>query len=45
MLADGTLYQDLGPDHFTRRNPAHAAQRLANRIRSLGFEVDIRAAA
>lgn len=45
MLADGTFYEDLGPDHFTRRNPARAAQRLANRIRSLGFEVDIRAAA
>jgi transposase len=45
MLADGTFYQDLGPDHFTRRSPARVAQRLANRIRSLGFEVDIRAAA
>ncbi len=25
MLADGTCYQDLGADHFTRRNPARAA--------------------
>jgi transposase len=45
MLADGTFYQDLGPAHFTRRDPARAAQRLANHIRSLGFEVDIRPAA
>lgn len=45
MLADGTCYQDLGADHFARRDPARTAAKLANRIRSLGFEVDIRAAA
>jgi transposase len=42
MLADGTCYQDLGADHFARRDPARTAAKLANRIRSLGFEVDIR---
>lgn len=45
MFADGTCYQDLGADHFARRNPAREADKLAKRIRSLGFEVDIRAAA
>jgi transposase len=45
MLADGTCYQDLGADHFARRDPARAVAKLANRIRSLGYEVDIRAAA
>lgn len=45
MLADGTCYQDLGADHFARRDPARTAAKLANRIRSLGYEVDIRAAA
>ena len=45
MLRDGTCYQDLGPEHFTRRNPAKAAARLANRIRNLGYHVEIRAAA
>ena len=45
MLADGTCYQDLGADHFARRDPARAAAKLANRIRSLGYHVDIRAAA
>jgi len=45
MLADGTYYQDLGPDHFARRNPARAAAKLANRIRNLGFQVEIRPAA
>jgi hypothetical protein len=45
MLRDGTCYQDLGPEYFTRRNPAKAAARLANRIRNLGYHVEIRAAA
>ena len=45
MLADGTCYQDLGADHFARRDPARAAAKLANRIRNLGFNVEIRPAA
>ena len=45
MLADGTCYQDLGADHFARRNPSRAAAKLANRIRNLGFYVEIRPAA
>jgi len=45
MLADGTCYQDLGPDHFARRDPARIVAKLANRIRSLGYTVDITAAA
>src|ERR1700757_4174861 len=45
MLRDGTCYQDLGPEYFTRRNPAKAAARLANRIRNLGYHVEIRPAA
>jgi transposase len=44
MLKDGTCYQDLGADHFARRNPEREARKLAERIRSLGFAVDIRAA-
>jgi hypothetical protein len=44
-LRDGTYYQDLGAEYFTRRNPAQAAARLANRIRNLGYHVEIRAAA
>ena len=45
MLADGTCYPDLGPDHFARRNPAATAAKLANRIRNLGFYVEIKPAA
>jgi hypothetical protein len=45
MLRDGTCYQDLGPEYLTRRNLAKAAARLANRIRNLGYHVEIRPAA
>jgi transposase len=45
MVRDGTCYQDLGPEYFARRNPAKAAARLANRIRNLGYQVEIKAAA
>jgi transposase len=45
MLRDGTCYQDLGPEYFARRNPAKIAAKLANRIRNLGFNVEISAAA
>jgi hypothetical protein len=37
MLADSTCYQDLGANHFARRNPTSTAAKLANRIRNLGF--------
>jgi transposase len=45
MLRDGTCYQDLGPEYFARRDPARTAARLANRIRNLGYTVELRAAA
>jgi transposase len=45
MLADGTFYQDLGPEHFARRDPAKTANKLADRIRNLGYHVELRLAA
>jgi transposase len=45
MLGDGTCSYDLGPNHFTRRDPARTARKLADRIRSLGYIVEIRSAA
>lgn len=45
MLRDGLDYHDLGPAHLARRDSARVAARLARRIRELGYEVDIRAAA
>jgi transposase len=41
----GEPYHDLGADWFTRRvDPEIEAQRLARRIRDLGYEIDIHAA-
>jgi transposase len=45
MLRQGVVYRDLGPDHFVRHNKARAAARLADRIRELGYDVHIQAAA
>jgi transposase len=41
MLKDGTLYQDLGPSHFDKREKGKQAKRLVNRLQSLGFAVQI----
>ena len=41
MLRDGACYRDLGPEHFARRDPARLARKLADRIRSLGYHVQI----
>src|SRR3954449_10633968 len=37
MLRDGTVYQDLGPDHLRRATPEAQASRLARQITKLGF--------
>jgi transposase len=41
MLRDGTLWHDLGPDHFHRRSPEQQAEALARRIAKLGFTCTI----
>jgi transposase len=41
MLKNGTLYEDLGPDHFDKRNAAKQLTRLITRIQNLGFAVQI----
>jgi transposase len=41
MLKNGTLYQDLGPDHFDKRAQAKQVHRLIDRLRNLGFAVQI----
>ena len=42
MLKDGTLYQDLGPDHFHRRSKTTHTQRLVRRLEHLGYAVEIK---
>jgi transposase len=45
MLKNGTLYQDLGANHFNDRDRGKQALRLVSRLQSLGFAVQITAAA
>jgi len=41
MLTDGTLYHDLGPDHFHRRAKTAQTSRLVARLQNLGYAVQI----
>ena len=41
MLRDGTLYQDLGADHFDRRHKTASTRRLVQRLQNLGFAVQL----
>jgi len=41
MLQTGTLYHDLGPNHFDKRAKEKHVHRLINRLRNLGFAVAI----
>jgi transposase len=41
MLKNGTIYQDLGASYFDNRAKYKQALRLVNRLKNLGFEVQI----
>jgi transposase len=41
MLKDGTVYHDLGPDHFDRRARTVQTRRLLTRLQNLGYAVHI----
>jgi transposase len=41
MLKDGTLYKDIGADHFDRTAKTAQTKRLINRLQSLGYAVQI----
>jgi transposase len=45
MLRRGTFYEDLGPDHFVRRNKDQAARKLVKRLEVLGYQVSLAQAA
>jgi transposase len=45
MLRDGVEYQDLGGDHFDRRDRTKIAHRLIRRLEELGMEVNVQPAA
>jgi transposase len=42
MLKNGTLYQDLGAEHFIRRSKTTHTQRLIKRLEHLGYAVDLK---
>jgi transposase len=41
MLKDGTLYQDLGPNHLNARNKERQKNRLIKRLADLGYIVEL----
>lgn len=41
MLKNGTPYQDLGPDHFQHKSKAYQALRIIDRLKHLGYTVQI----
>jgi len=42
MLRDGKPYRDLGPDHFSAPERKVLAASLTRRLRSLGYDVEVR---
>jgi transposase len=44
MLRDGTEFHDLGDQHFAQRDKTRVANRLIQRLRDLGVDVEIKAA-
>ena len=42
MLKDGTMYKDLGCNHFDRRSTDQQKQRLVKRLAELGYAVEIK---
>jgi transposase len=41
MLKDGTMYQDLGPNHFDSRAKERQKNRLVKRLADLGYVVEL----
>jgi transposase len=42
MLKNGTMYQDLGPDHFDRHSVDKQKHRLVKRLADLGYAVELK---
>ena len=41
MLKEGTMYQDLGPNHFDQRTKERQKNRLVQRLAALGYAVEL----
>jgi hypothetical protein len=42
MIANGAFYEDLGADHFNRSGMPNQIERLAAKIQSLGYGIEIK---
>ena len=42
MLKDGTMYKDLGCNHFDRRSADQQKNRLVKRLADLGYAVELK---
>jgi len=42
MLKDGTMYHDLGCDHFKRRSTDQQRKRLVKGLTDLGYAVELK---
>ena len=45
ILKDHQVYRDLGADYFSRNDRMRVVTKLTRRLRQLGYEVELRAAA
>jgi transposase len=45
MLTTGEIYNDLGGDYFSRRDPERATRRLVTQLERLGHRVTLEAPA
>jgi transposase len=41
VIRDGTIYHEIGGDHYDRRNPDRTARRLTQRLERIGFQVTL----
>lgn len=41
MLRDGTVHQDLGPDHFDERRREQSTRRAVRQLQDLGFDITV----
>ena len=45
ILRDGTVYRELGADHFDKRDGGRRAQRLLRQLKEMGVNVEVKTAA
>jgi len=41
IIRDGSVYHELGGDHYDRRNPERTAKRLTQRLERIGYQVTL----